>query len=191
MNLRTILFSLFIAGALLTGCVVKNLGYFEVNPYARVSTDKIDQPLYVRLSDRIADRSETKAPGFTFKVIDFHKSLYYAFNRSFKDLFIDVQPASSESMGFILEVQRMDTRWEIKEHKRSNNQVNTSTPENDMWCVIDYASTIYRNNLLVSQSTGTVKVKRGDDNIYSTESMFKEAVKLACANMTQDHFNKK
>lgn len=189
MNIRSIVVCLCFAGILFTGCVVKNLGYFEVNPYARVSTDKIDQPLYVKLSDRIADRFENKAPGLTFKVFDFHKSLYYAFNRSFKDLFLDVQPATPESMGFMLEVQRMEPRWEITERKPRNYQA--TEPENDVWCIVDYASTIYRNSLLVSQSTGTVKMKLGDENIYTMEGLFKEAVKQACARMTQDHYNKK
>jgi hypothetical protein len=189
MNLRAILFSLFIAGTLFTACVTKQLGYFEVNPYAKVSTNKIDQPLYVRLNDRIADRFEIKDPGITLKVIDFHKSLYYAFNRSFKDLFLDVQPVVAQSTGFILEVQRMEPRWEVKERKPTNYQ--STAPENDVWCVVEYASTIYRNDLLVSQSSGTVKIKRGDDNIYTIDAMFKEAVKQACARMTQDHYNKK
>jgi hypothetical protein len=173
---------------LLQGCMKKQLGYFEVNPYARVSTGKIDQPLYVKLNDRIADQFEVKEAGFTLHVKEFHKSLYYAFNRSFRDLFLDVQPATATSTGFILEVQRMEARWESTERK---SDTNATAPEEDIWCIMEYASTIYRNGLLVSQSTGTVKVKLGDSNIYSADALFREAVKQACVRMTQDHYDKK
>jgi hypothetical protein len=190
MNLRKITYLLSFSVLLLGSCVTKQLGYFEVNPYAQVSTNKIDQPLYVRLSDRIGDQFEVKEQGMTLQVKEFHKSLYYAFNRSFKDLFMDVKPIADNNTGFILEVQRMEPKWEIKPHKKDYSSTSTQ-PENDIWCVVEYASTIYRSDLLVSQSTGTVKVKLGDKNIYSMDALFKETIKQACSKMAQDHFNKK
>lgn len=180
---------LIIVLLLLQGCISKQIAYFEVSPYARVKSDKIDQPLYVRFSNRVNDVFEIKQPGITVSVTQFHQSLQFALSRSFSDLFSDVLPANNP-VGFILDVQRMESSWEVKEKKRFN-QYGQEVHENDIWCVMLYASTIYRNELLVSQSTGTVKVKLNENQIYTVDAAFKEAVKQACANMAQDHYNKR
>lgn len=188
MNLRIIIYPILCSIMLFGSCISPKLGYFEVNPDARTGAGRIEQPLYVRLNEHIADHFEVKGGEIALRVNDFHKSLYYAFSRSFKDQFMDIQPATPQSSGFILEVQRIEPLWEIKEHKTTGL---ATAPEKDTWCVVEYASAIYKDGVLVSQSAGSVKAKLGDKNIYASKDLFKEAIKQACSRMTEEHYTKK
>lgn len=172
------------------GCINRQLGYFEVSPYARVSTNKIDQPLMVRFSSRINDTYLFNQPGFKFAVTDLHKSYLFASKHAFGDLFSNVQAFTPGDVGFILEIQQMEPRWTFHE-RQTINQFKDTFEYTDAWCHLRYASTIYRNDLLVSQSTGEIVVKPGEVEGYKPEEYFKEAVKRSIAAMAQDHYNKR
>lgn len=173
---------------ILSGCVNRHLGYFEVVPYATVKTNKIDQPLYVQFSSRVADTFSIVEPGFKFSVQDLHRSLLFAAQRTYGDMFSDVKRFMSGDAGFILEIQRLESTWENHEVKKKVG--NTYGEFNEIWCTIQYASTLYRNELMVSQAVGSVVVKQDEMQGYHVEDLYKEAVKRAMANMAQTHFDK-
>ncbi len=180
----------FLLVLLFAGCVNTQIGYFEVSPYARVTSNKIDQPLYVKYSSRVNDIHLVKEPGFTIQTTDLHKSYLFATQRAFGDLFSDVRLFMPSDVGFILEIQRMDPQWSFHE-KQKINQFKDTFNYTETWCTIQYASTIYRNDLLVSQSTGNVTVKQEEIAAYKPEVIFKEAVKRSIAQMAQEHYNKR
>jgi hypothetical protein len=180
----------FLLVLLFAGCVNTQIGYFEVSPYARVTSNKIDQPLYVKYSSRVNDTHLVKEPGFTIQTTDLHKSYLFATQRAFGDLFSDVRLFMTSDVGFILEIQRMDPKWSFHE-KQKINQFKDTFNYTETWCTIQYASTIYRNDLLVSQSTGNVTVKQEEIAAYKPEVIFKEAVKRSIAKMAQEHYDKR
>lgn len=180
----------FLLVLLFAGCVNTQIGYFEVSPYARVTSNKIDQPLYVKYSSRVNDIHLVKEPGFTIQTTDLHKSYLFATQRAFGDLFSDVRLFMPSDVGFILEIQRMDPKWSFHE-KQKINQFKDTFNYTETWCTIQYASTIYRNDLLVSQSTGNVTVKQEEIAAYKPEVIFKEAVKRSIAKMAQEHYDKR
>jgi len=180
----------FLLVLLFAGCVNTQIGYFEVSPYARVTSNKIDQPLYVKYSSRVNDIHLVKEPGFIIQTTDLHKSYLFATQRAFGDLFSDVRLFMPSDVGFILEIQRMDPQWSFHE-KQKINQFKDTFNYTETWCTIQYASTIYRNDLLVSQSTGNVTVKQEEIAAYKPDVIFKEAVKRSIAQMAQEHYNKK
>jgi hypothetical protein len=180
----------FLLVLLFAGCVNTQIGYFEVSPYARVTSNKIDQPLYVKYSSRVNDTHLVKEPGFTIQTTDLHKSYLFATQRAFGDLFSDVRLFMTSDVGFILEIQRMDPQWSFHE-KQKINQFKDTFNYTETWCTIQYASTIYRNDLLVSQSTGNVTVKQEEIAAYKPEVIFKEAVKRSIAKMAQEHYDKR
>jgi hypothetical protein len=180
----------FLLVLLFAGCVNTQIGYFEVSPYARVTSNKIDQPLYVKYSSRVNDTHLVKEPGFTIQTTDLHKSYLFATQRAFGDLFSDVRLFMPSDVGFILEIQRMDPKWSFHE-KQKINQFKDTFNYTETWCTIQYASTIYRNDLLVSQSTGNVTVKQEEIAAYKPEVIFKEAVKRSIAKMAQEHYDKR
>jgi hypothetical protein len=180
----------FLLVLLFAGCVNTQIGYFEVSPYARVTSNKIDQPLYVKYSSRVNDTHLVKEPGFTIQTTDLHKSYLFATQRAFGDLFSDVRLFMTSDVGFILEIQRMDPKWSFHE-KQKINQFKDTFNYTETWCTIQYASTIYRNDLLVSQSTGNVTVKQEEIATYKPEVIFKEAVKRSIAKMAQEHYDKR
>lgn len=181
---------LFILVVIVTGCINRQLGYFEVSPYARVSTNKIDQPLMVKYSSRINDTYLFDQPGFKFLVTDLHKSYLFAAKHAFGDLFSEVKPFVPGEVGFILEVQQMEPRWTFHE-RQTVNEFKDTFEYTDIWCHLRYASTIYRNDLFVSQSTGEVIVKPSEVDSHKPEAYFKEAVKRSVAAMAQEHYNKR
>lgn len=174
---------------LLTGCVSATIGYFEVSPYAQVKSDKLDQPLLVKFSSRVPDGQQYKDVGFTLTVTDFHKSLLYAAQRAFGDLFSEVKKMESGDIGFILEIQQMEPTWEM--HSVKQKVVNDSAEFNDTWCMMHYAASLYRNELLVSQAIGKVTIKQSELKTHRLEDLFKEAVKQSMAQMAQEHYNKR
>jgi hypothetical protein len=114
----------------------------------------------------------------------------FATQRAFGDLFSDVKLYMPSDVGFILEIQQMDPKWSFHD-KQKINQFKDTLNYTDAWCTIQYASTIYRNELLVSQSTGNVTVKQEEIAAYKPEGIFKEAVKRSIAQMAQEHYNKR
>jgi hypothetical protein len=180
----------FLLVLLFAGCVNTQIGYFEVSPYARVTSNKIDQPLFVKYSSRVNDTHLVKEPGFTIQTTDLHRSFLFATQRAFGDLFSDVKLYMPSDVGFILEIQQMDPKWSFHD-KQKINQFKDTFNYTDAWCTIQYASTIYHNELLVSQSTGNVTVKQEEIAAYKPEEIFKEAVKRSIAHMAQEHYNKR
>lgn len=175
---------------LFAGCVNTQIGYFEVSPYARVTSNKIDQPLYVKYSSRVNDTHLVKEPGFTIQATDLHKSYLFATQRAFGDLFSEVKPYTNTDVGFILEIQQMEPKWTFHD-KQTINQFKDTFEFTEAWCTMYYASSIYRNELLVSQSAGSITVKQSELKTYKPELIFKEAVKRSIAQMAQEHYDKR
>jgi hypothetical protein len=180
----------FLLVLLFAGCVNTQIGFFEVSPYARVTSNKIDQPLYVKYSSRVNDTHLVKEPGFTIQTSELHRSYLFATQRAFGDLFSDVILFMPSDVGFILEIQQMEPKWSFHD-KQKINQFKDTFNYTEAWCTMQYASSIYRNDLLVSQSTGNVTVKQEEIATYKPEGIFKEAVKRSIAQMAQDHYNKR
>lgn len=174
---------------LLTACINRKLGYFEVSPYAQVKSNKIDQPLYIKYSTRINDTYIFKQPGFLFTATELHKSYLYALQHAYADMFSEVKAVSATDVGFVLEIQKMEPRFTVH-HSQTINQFKDTFENTDVWCVVEYASTLYRNDLLVAQSTGTIVAKESELNTYKAEDIFKEAIKRSFAQMAQNHFDK-
>lgn len=172
-----------------SSCINRQLGYFEVSPYAQVKSNKIDQPLYVRYSSRINDTYVFKQPGFNFIATELHKSYLFASQRAFADLFSEVRAYMPTDVGFILEIQKMEPRW-TSHTTQTINQFKDTFEQTDIWCEIEYASSMYRNELLVSQASGTVVAKESELNTYKPEDVFKEAIKRSFAQMAQSHLDK-
>ncbi|MFN6082365.1 MAG: hypothetical protein ACK44P_06210, partial [Bacteroidota bacterium] len=93
---------LFMLTILLSGCIVTQIGYFEVNPYATIKSNKIDQPLHVRISSRIMNEQKHNFNGLTIEVTDLHRSLYYATQKVYADLFSEVKPEQKNDIGFFV-----------------------------------------------------------------------------------------
>jgi hypothetical protein len=159
----------FLLVLLFAGCVNTQIGYFEVSPYARVTSNKIDQPLYIKYSSRVNNTHLVKEPGFTIQTTDLHRSYLFATQRAFGDLFNDVRLFMPSDVGFILEIQQMDPKWSFHD-KQKINQFKDTFNYTEAWCTIQYASSIYRNDLLVSQSTGNMKTPRSLPRSLSRES---------------------
>ncbi|MFN4971857.1 MAG: hypothetical protein ACK4Y6_04575 [Bacteroidota bacterium] len=172
---------LFSALLMLQGCLTQDLTYFEVKPFVNTPVRKVDQPLYVKFSKRIDDKFSVAQQGFTLHVSDFHRSLQYAAGQLYTHVFSDVKSYMPSDAGFILEVQQLDAVFDVKE-------IRTATTYTSEWyCVMNYTGTLYRNELHISQATGTVRIKLGD-NIHSVSELYKEAVKQAFEQMASAHF---
>lgn len=172
-----------------SSCINRQLGYFEVSPYAQVKSNKIDQPLYIKYSERINDTYIFKQPGFSFTASELHKSYLYASQRAFADLFSEVKQYTKTDLGFVLEIQKMEPRWSLH-HTQTVNQFKDTFENTDVWCEVEYASTLYRNDLLISQALGTVVAKESELNTHKEDEVFKEAIKRSIAQMAQTHFDK-
>ncbi len=178
---------LFVLATLLSGCIGTRIGYFEVNPYATIKSNKIDQPLHIRISPRIGNAQKYNLNGIAIEVTELHKSLYYATQKVYADLFAEVKPAQTNDIGFFIELQQMEAKWEI--HEVRKKIVDTYETFNEAWCTISYAGNLYRNDLLISQAAGQVTVKQSELNTQRIDEVYKEGIKQALSAMAQQHFN--
>lgn len=164
-------------------CISKQIGYFEVSPYTNIPSDKINQPLYIKISSRIQEHFTVKTYGIEIKVSSFRMSLMYACKKGFADVFSETRTYMDGDNGFRLEIQKFEPSWVITESK-------TDTMTNDIYCIINYGCTLYRDDIYISNSSGVVKLKYGDNNLFNIETLFKETVKLAVADMAQNLYKK-
>jgi hypothetical protein len=171
----------------LSACTMqKQVGYFEVSPYAQVKSDKLNQPLYLKYGNRVLDTYQIKEGGFSFTATQLHKTYAFANGHAYGDLFSDVKLFAQNDIGFILEMQQMEYSWSYNEVKKKD-----SMEYLEPVCTLKYASSLYRNELLLSQSVGTIAVRQRDVNEYaSIDQVFKETVKRSLAAMAQQHFDK-
>ncbi len=178
---------LFTTAFMFVSCVKISVVYFEVNPYGQVKSNKLNETLYIKFSSRVADQSSQQQQGFDFQVSQFHKSMLFASQQVYGDLFNEVKLYSPGDAGFILEYQLMESAWELKEEKEMF--MGSQTTFSDVWCTIKYASSFYRNDMLLTQATGTAIIKQHKAKISKPELVFQEAVKTALAEMAQVYFN--
>ncbi len=164
-------------------CISKQIGYFEVSPYTHISSDKINQPLYIKISSRIEDHFTVKNLGIETKVSSFRMSLMHACKKAFKDVFSEIHMYMEGDQGFRLEIQHFEPTWDIEDSK-------SDSIYNDVYCNINYGCTLYRDDTFISSSSGKVRIKYGDNNLFNIESLFKETVKLAVADMAQNLYKK-
>ncbi|MFN5884372.1 MAG: hypothetical protein ACK445_03445 [Bacteroidota bacterium] len=172
---------------LLSGCIVTQIGYFEVNPYATIKSNKIDQPLHVRISSRIMNEQKHNFNGLTIEVTDLHRSLYYATQKVYADLFSEVKPEQKNDIGFFVELQQMEAKWEVQEVRKK--VVDTYETFNEAKCTIFYAGNMYRNDLLISRAAGQVTVTQSELNTHRIDEVYKESIKQALSAIAQQHFN--
>lgn len=172
---------LLLAVLLLQSCFTQDLNYFEIKPFVSTAVSKVDQPLYVKFSKRIDDKFSITQQGFTLHVSDFHRSLQYAAEQLYAHVFSDVKPYMPSDAGFILEIQQLDAVFDVKEIRT------TTTYSSEWYCVMNYTGTLYRNDMHISQATGSVKVKLAE-NIHSVSELYKTAVKQAFEQMATTHF---
>lgn len=178
---------LFMLTILLSGCIVTQIGYFEVNPYATIKSNKIDQPLHVRISSRIMNEQKHNFNGLTIEVTDLHRSLYYATQKVYADLFSEVKPEQKNDIGFFVELQQMEAKWEVQEVRKK--VVDTYETFNEAKCTIFYAGNMYRNDLLISRAGGQVTVTQSELNTHRIDEVYKESIKQALSAIAQQHFN--
>jgi len=169
--------------SILGGCISKQIGYFEVAPYTGIAADKINQPLFIKVSSRIQDHFTVKTYGIETHVSSFRMSLMYACKKAFADVFSDTRTYIDGDNGFRLEIQKFEPSWVITESK-------TDTMTNDIYCTINYGCTLYRDDTYISNFSGVVKLKYGNNNLFNIETLFKETVKLAVADMAQNLYKK-
>lgn len=178
---------LFVLTVLLSGCIGTQIGYFEVNPYATAKSDKINQPLHIRISSRIKNEQKHNLNGLTIEVTELHRSLYYAIQKVYADLFSEVKPAQTDDIGFFIELQQMEAKWEVQEVRKK--VVDTYETFNEARCTIYYAGYLYRNDLLISRAAGQVTVTQSELNTHRIDEVYKESIKQALSAMAQEHFN--
>jgi hypothetical protein len=178
---------LFVLIVLLNGCIGTQIGYFEVNPYASVKSNKIDQPLHIRISSRISNEQKYNLNGLTIEVTELHRSLYYATQKVYADLFSEVKPEQINDNGFFIELQQMEAKWEVQEVRKKI--VDNYETFNDARCTISYSGNIYRNDLLIIRATGQVTVTQTELNTHRIDEVYKESIKQALSAMAQQHFN--
>jgi hypothetical protein len=178
---------LFMLTILLSGCIVTQIGYFEVNPYATIKSNKIDQPLHVRISSRIMNEQKHNFNGLTIEITDLHRSLYYATQKVYADLFSEVKPEQKNDIGFFVELQQMEAKWEVQEVRKK--VVDTYETFNEAKCTIFYAGNMYRNDLLISRAAGQVTVTQSELNTHRIDEVYKESIKQALSAIAQQHFN--
>jgi hypothetical protein len=174
---------LLLAVFTVVSCISKQIGYFEVSPYTHISSDKINQPLYIKVSSRIEDHFTIKNLGIETKVSSFRMSLMYACKKAFTDVFSETRMYMEGDQGFRLEIQHFEPTWVIEDSK-------SDSVYNDVYCHINYGCTLYRDDTYISSSGGKVRIKYGDNSIFNIETLFKETVKLAVADMAQNLYKK-
>ncbi|MCU0441588.1 MAG: hypothetical protein MUE96_04245 [Bacteroidia bacterium] len=172
---------------LLTSCTVnQQLGYFEMKPFVPVGVNRVNQPLYVQFSERVSDQFNWKQSGFTFNVTQLHKSYLYGTRMVYGDVFSEVRLYQPNDYGFILSYQLLEPKWTFEESLYTDS-ISILEPV----CTIAYSSSLYRNELLMNQTNGSVSVTQSSLGSFAKpDTIFKEATKQCLSKIAESHLNR-
>lgn len=172
---------------LLSSCAVKQqLGYFEVKPFVPAGINKVNQPLYVQFSNRVSDQFHWHQSGFTFDATQLHQSYFYGSKIAYSDVFSEVNLFQPNDPGFILSYQLLEPSWDWEETIGAD-----SIAFLEPVCSIEYSSSLYRNDFLMNQTSGKIKVTQSQVGpLAKPDQIFKEAVKQCLTAITKSHLSR-
>lgn len=193
MKASTIILTCVCGSILLTGCAIKPLGFFQVDPYFKPLETKINRPLNIVLLEGVADNLIVDCIGIKeMKVTAFRRSVEESMRSSLENVFLSVNFMNARpDTGLTLVVYRIKPFWKINSQASSASgfgEYTYSTTTSLVSAAFQFETSLFIDNH---------KIRNADATVYSEEQMydktqahpvFKKGLQQVCETINKEIF---
>lgn len=170
--------------AILSGCVIKNLGYFEVDPFAKPFTSEIERPLNLVLMEDVQDQFYVDGVGWNKMLVSdfrrsFEASMKNVLDRNFQE--IKVYDAMPED-GLSLVIYRVRPYWKV------NTQDDDSGMAGLVSAAFQFESSLFLDNEKLQNADLTVYSDEQMSNVNHAHAVFKAGLVQTCETINKEIF---
>jgi hypothetical protein len=188
------LISIAVLAISITGCTtIKQLGYFQVDPYAKPLDTKIEVPITIVLMDDVKDSLTVWGVGVkSMDVSDFRRSVAVSIEntvgRNFDNVIIaDKKPDN----GLVLVIYRVRPFWFINSRSSSTQGTGDnvySTTKALIAAAFQYETSLFYNGEKLSDADSTIHSDDQMSVIGQAHYVFKSGVTKMCETIYRDLF---